>query len=216
MNDLAINNTSLRETYSAQFFSDYKEEFEACLASNKDEFVITSEKFDDFVFYNAFTSAFVVMDDGELRKPTKNDDLWERFRGECNRVRRELNHASTYAVHGEPPFRLDYEQGTIVVRLLTAIFRVTAPQIAEQLNTMITNKERTFDRITQYFRENIDSLPPELRGRVDSQKIMFEGVLKRAARDLSDYVENTKELYDMSVKAIADKNGEVKRITEAE
>ncbi|HEA26327.1 MAG TPA: hypothetical protein ENH92_04325 [Ectothiorhodospiraceae bacterium] len=207
MNDLVINNITLRDEYASQFFISHAKYFQACANDGSDEFMITSVDFDDFVFSNGYTTCFVQNAAGELIKPGRRDDLWAQFRNDCNRVRSELNASSSYASHGEPAYRLDYTKGVIIVRLLTAMFRVTGPQIAAKLESMITNKGLDFNRITDYIRENIDILPPELRGRVESHKVLFDGVLKRTARDFSDYVEDTKTMYEDAVKAIeSDRN----------
>ena len=194
-----IDEMSSREKYAVSFMARFKHRFDECIADGAEEFMIKTSDFDAFIYDEGFSDS-ESHDNDMPRMPRKGDDIWAQFRNESNSIRAELNEASSYALHGEPPYRLDFEgQGIITVRLLTAMFRITTKQMADKMLSLAESKGREFNKMHQYLRDNSGSLPIELQGRISIQDQMFKGVVRRVSRDLADYVEETGDNYKQAV-----------------
>jgi len=186
----SFNDTPLQEQYAVAFRNVFSDSFDSCVANDEDEFTISGLDFDQFVINSGFSLY--------SRLPIKHSAEWSKFRGESNAIRSSLNKSSTYGEHGEPPYRIDYKAGNMIVRLMTAMFRVTNAQMAKKLLSLATNQNAQHTKMHDFLLENLDALPVELQGLVNIQDTLFNGVIKRLRRDLIDYSGSIESVYEQA------------------
>ncbi len=191
MSEPVIEIRSKRVIYAQAFLTHFKKEFDEAAANNDEEFAINNVEFDQFIVANGFCSY--------TRIPEKGSAEWALFRKECNLVRAEVNAAAPNGVHGDPPFRLDYSPRNTYVRLLAGMVRITHAMMAQQVLSLANTKQKGFDKMTHYLRENVDSLPPYLQGQLGMQERMFDRAISTIRNVLEGYIEDTNDLYEKSV-----------------
>ena len=177
-----------REDYARTFLNMFRDSFTAAEESGVTKFALSLKGFDEFICLADFCSFDT--------PPSRHDDTWHKFVAERNMVRSELNNASSLGHHGHPPYRIDYESGEYIVRLLNDMVMVTAQQMAEALISLAESKDKELKRMNAYLLEHMESLPPALHARVAIQDRAFHRAVSNATSVLNGYIEDTRELFD--------------------
>lgn len=186
---VVINSDTKRKTIAVAFRNIFNSEFNTADEAKAELFIIPKKKFDEFVVDNGFCSFDVI--------PEKGTADWIKFRHESNSGRYELNRAAEIGIHGEPPYRIDNNNGsTLKVRLLASMVKVTHTMIAKQVKTLVANKSKGFEHMMEYLNDIADELPLALQSEIGSQERMFNMTVGNVTHMLQEYIKNVTETYD--------------------
>lgn len=189
---------SKRVEYAQVFMSFFKEEF-AKIAETPDtdiEQIVSRDAFDRFLIRAELVE--VVCEDGDVyylgEVPEKGSTHWSAFVSRRNMVRTEMNAASQYGLHGEPPFRLDVGKGgQYVLRSMVSIARVSQQELLTGIQSLCNTKQKENSKMVAFLHANLKDLPPVLRGSIRAHDTMFKMTVNNALSGINQYLAMVEE-----------------------
>lgn len=179
-------------TYAEHFLAHFADRFRQAEVDKDDTFGVSVKEWDDFRMIYGFGNLV-------LETPKRTDIGWTKFRQESNTIRYAMNTAASIGQHGEPPFELvtvKKSRTDLQVRLLTEIVSVTHLEIVKQIKTLLENKTKKVNRMTEYMAENVDNLSPMLNLRVKMLDITYNSAATNLAHILNTYTEEAKSTFN--------------------
>lgn len=189
-----IQEMTLREQYATKFFVAFAPLFKAAREEGEDELEVSVREFDTFIVRHMLGTYDAIPDSGTAE--------WSKHVNERNSIRAQLNTAAAYGAHGEPPFRIDFEKGHYIVRLFTAMSRVTHEMVATQILSLAESKKKGLAKMQDYLHNNLHLLPPSLQAQVGTQDLAFRRALKQIAYTLNEFIDETDDLHTAAMSAI--------------
>lgn len=212
-----ISLSTKRVEYSNQFVKVFATQFkEAEISGNGMSFDIKKKTFDKFLITQGFTDY--------KKLPKLGSAEWNHFVSKRNKVRSELNSAAKIGQHGHPPFRIDatlkgkksddldvrvkarsLDKDSLRVQLLIGMVMVTHSDAIETIKTLAKSKCKDVDKMTTFFAEHLNELPPEIHMGLVSSDANFAMVSSVIINAVDQYVKAQRHAYALAQKVLAER-----------
>lgn len=182
-----------RVEYARTFMAHFPEQFKDIAANpNHDiELPLSRDDFDKFLVkaelmeYTDENGDVYIMDD----VPEKGSTHWATFVGQRNMIRTEMNAASQFGHHGEPPFRIDIVKGgQYVIRSLVSIARVSQADMGASMKSLCTNFQSKNQKMSEFIAERMHEVPAHLQHNLRQHDGMFNITVLNALGMFNTYL----------------------------
>jgi len=197
--------------FARQFVREFRQDLDDAKTEGLSSFSIERARFDEFLMEKGHLGDVLIHPIiGPARLPLKlNPDEsleWQVLRTLSNSIRKQMNRVSEFGIHGDPPFRLDAEKGSIslTVRLTEELLLKSHVMMVKNLQVTCKSKQKHVQKHIDQWMDDLENLPLVLQMEVKNLDKDTAQLMKRILREFTDIEENFADTYD-SIKDFRDR-----------